>query len=469
MPEKSTLVAGIYCRISDDHREGAGLGVKRQEEDCRKLGEQRGYEVAEVYADNDASAFSGKPRDGYLRLLQDVRARRIQVILAWHPDRLHRHPRELEDFVDLLEATGCVVHTCRAGEYDLATPNGRMVARITGATARYESEHKADRIRRKHLELATNGKYGGGGRPYGYQPGALEVREPEAQIIREAAQRALIGESLGAICRDFDRRGIPGAKGGLWGVPALRRMLVSARISGRRERRRDARGQQVVIGTIVAETCATPAIISPAQSDQLRRMFGGNGRGRPGSHLLAGLARCGLCGARLVCETHGARREFTCHAAPGRGACGRIRIIAGPVEELVVGDVLDAVDGGRLAAAMRQPEDGRDLEQELLDVDRKLSSLRADLEAGRILLPEWEGGRQVHVDNRLSLERQIAERRRTLGLADLPGDLRRDWPGLALHRQRAVLAVLLDEVRIHPASRRGAKFDPGRVELRWRV
>lgn len=53
--------AAVYCRISDD-RTGQRAGVQRQEEDCRALAESRGWPVADVYVDNDLSAYSGKPR-----------------------------------------------------------------------------------------------------------------------------------------------------------------------------------------------------------------------------------------------------------------------------------------------------------------------------------------------------------------------------------------------------------------------
>jgi site-specific DNA recombinase len=46
---------------------------------------------------------------------------------------------------------------------DLSTPSGRMVARQLGAVARYESEHKSERQRRKHQELAEASKSSGGG------------------------------------------------------------------------------------------------------------------------------------------------------------------------------------------------------------------------------------------------------------------------------------------------------------------
>jgi DNA invertase Pin-like site-specific DNA recombinase len=64
--------AAIYARISSD-AEGTGLGVARQVEDCDRLAERLGWAVAEVYADNDISAYSGKRRPAYERMLADLR------------------------------------------------------------------------------------------------------------------------------------------------------------------------------------------------------------------------------------------------------------------------------------------------------------------------------------------------------------------------------------------------------------
>ena len=53
----SPVRAAIYVRISQD-RAGAGLGIARQEDDCRALCERKGWQVAGIYADNDVSAYS---------------------------------------------------------------------------------------------------------------------------------------------------------------------------------------------------------------------------------------------------------------------------------------------------------------------------------------------------------------------------------------------------------------------------
>ncbi|MBW0009097.1 MAG: recombinase family protein, partial [Pseudonocardiales bacterium] len=90
--------AAIYCRISLD-RAGAGLGVARQQEDCRELAERLGWPVADVYVDNDVSAYSGKPRPAWQQLLAHVESGTVDAVLCWHVDRLTRSPRELEDVI----------------------------------------------------------------------------------------------------------------------------------------------------------------------------------------------------------------------------------------------------------------------------------------------------------------------------------------------------------------------------------
>src|SRR6478735_9537105 len=128
----------IYCRISED-REGAGLGVERQRVDCQRLAESRGWSVRAVFTDNDLSAYSGKPRPGYRAMLEAAERGDLDAIVAWHSDRLHRSPVELEAFISICEAHDLQVVTVQSGAIDLATPSGRMVARMLGSAARYES------------------------------------------------------------------------------------------------------------------------------------------------------------------------------------------------------------------------------------------------------------------------------------------------------------------------------------------
>lgn len=251
-------------------------------------------------------------------------------MVAWHPDRLTRHPRELEDLIDAIETGHVQVETVRAGRWDLSTRSGRTTARLIGTVARDESEAKAERLQAMHADLARQGKWSGGTRPFGYEPdgsGSLTVVDDESAIIHEASRRVLKGEWLGSIARDLNQRGVPTVRGADWRVETLRRILTSHTVAGRRQHRGKDLGP-----------AAWPAIIDLTTWHQLRARLIDARRRRgtmPRVALLAGLAVCGLCGTQLISQRRGdsSRRRVMVCPSTYRGGCGGIQIAAERLEE----------------------------------------------------------------------------------------------------------------------------------------
>ena len=458
---------GIYARISSD-RDGDQLGVRRQVEDCRRLAARCGYEVAGCYVDDDVSAWCGTARPEYERLLDDVRAGAIGGVLVWHLDRLTRHPRELESFIDLCDELR-VELGCVTGDVNLATHIGRLTARMLGGLARYESDHKSERIRRKHDELAARGKRSGGGsRAYGYEPDGVTVRPAEAAIVRECGRRFLAGESLRSICSDLNARGERSARGGEWSPQTLRRMLGSGRISGQREHK----------GEIVA-AAEWPAIIEPAESAQIRSRLADPDRRTNKSarrYLLAGLLTCSLCGEPLVARPRsGGLRRYACAKGPGFSGCGRTYINAEPVEAFVVEAVLYRIDSPQLAeaAAGRQVEPEAERWQAEADAATAQLEELADAYAQRqITMPEWIKARSSIEARRSAARKQLGKLSQTAALDGYLGNadaLRQAWAGLDLSRQRAIVAAVLDHVEVGPGRRGYNRFDESRLRPVWRA
>ncbi len=464
--------AAIYCRISRDN-EGRELGVTRQHQDCRREAERRGWTVGDLYVDNDLSAYSGKPRPEYRRMLDDVQAGTVGAIVAWHPDRLHRSVRELEDFIDVVAQTGATVATCTAGDYDLSTPDGMFTARILGSVARKESDDKSRRLRRKHLELAEAGKLSGGGhRPFGFEPDRLTVRQAEANLIREAAARILAGESVRGIAADWNATGVSTVTGRPWTQHVLKRLLTSPRVAGLREHR-----------GAVAATAEWPAIVDRSTWDRVRAILNDPRRrtndGRTARrYLLTGVGTCGLCGAKLVARPRDdGRRCYVCASGPGFSGCGKIRVLADPLEDLVREMIFVALDGpdtsAALAPAAADDEGDRVLREAIREDEEALALLSRDFYSERAIT------RTEFMANREPLEARIEDGKRRLAsltsqtgvLADLPvGELLRDaWEGRSLDWRRALLKALVEEVRVGPAVRGRNRFDPNRVEAVWRV
>jgi len=470
------MQAGVYVRISQD-RGGSGLGVARQEADCRALAARKRWQVVEVYIDNDTSAYSGKPRPQWQRLLADVEAGRIDAIIGHHVDRLTRSVRELEDVITLADRHGLSLATV-AGEVDLGTTTGRTTAHLMGVLARHEAEAKGDRQRRERRQSAEAGKVAGGGtRPYGYADDRVSIVDDEADVVREAARRALAGESLSLVCRDFAARGVTTTTGRTWRPTTLRRLLASARISGRREhtpRRAGQGGTRPLLGEIVA-AAVWPPIITADQSDRLRALLSSpvraqhNATGR--TYLLSGILRCGRCGGSMSGRPKGSTPRYVCPNTPGGTTCGRTATNTARTDELIRDMVLTALDSPALTSRLTATDDATAANAAALrEAEGRLEELAATWAAGEITRGEWRTARDVLEKRARALrETVLASRRQTaLGAVDLSGDMRAWWDAAPVGPRRELVAAVVDRVTVRPADQR-KRWDPDRFDVAWRA
>ena len=123
----------IYTRISEDHT-GEALGVQRQLADCQALASRLGWDVVATYTDNDVSAYNGKVRPEFEAMLEAMKRSEFEAVVCWHPDRLYRSMRDLERVIDIADERGVQLRTVTAGDLNLGTPAGRMLARILGSS-----------------------------------------------------------------------------------------------------------------------------------------------------------------------------------------------------------------------------------------------------------------------------------------------------------------------------------------------
>ena len=352
------------------------------------------------------------------------------------------------------------------GRIDLADPDGQFQARILGAVAKKESDDKSRRIRRKHEELALAGRSPAVGRDLtGTRPIADDPPR-EAAIIREAATRLLAGESVRSICTDLNERGVPTATGAEWAPQTLRRMLASARISGQREHR----GEIVSVGE-------WPAIITAAETERIRALLKDPARRTNKTarrYLLARLLRCGLCGSTLVSRPRAdGTRRYVCASGPGFGGCGRISVIADPVEALMVEAVLHRLDSPELAATIDGHTDDPAAGEWQTEAERaqaQLDELASAYAQQQIGLQEWLVARGAIEQRRQAARKQLATLNHTAALAGYVGnasELRRGWPSMPLSRQAAIIAAIIDHITVAPAVPGRARLDPDRFTPVW--
>ena len=462
------VAAAVYARISSD--DGSALGVGRQVADCRRLADELGWGVGEEYVDNDVSAYTGKHRPAYEAMLQDVAEGRRDAVIVYHADRLTRRPIELEQFLEVVTAAGVRhVRFVAGGNIDVGNGDGLMVLRLLSAVAANESATKSRRVRRKIVANAAAGLPNGGSiRPFGYEDDKITVRPNEAELIRTIAARFIAGESMRSLALWLEAEGVPTVTGSVWSTTTVRSMLRSGRIAGLREH------QGEVVGPAV-----WPAIISGEDRNKIlavsesRKMAN---RRAPQRYLLSGMLRCGKCGSKLYSSARKNSRRYVCLSGPDHGGCGKLTVVAQPVEDLITDAVLYRLDTAELADALSGRAQADAETAALADQiagDRAQLDELAQLYADKMIpAREWLAARNPIEERITDAERRLGRATRSDALTGLVGNgegLRGQWAELGLGRRHAIVTAVLDHGIIGPGTPGARALDPARVEPVWRL
>lgn len=451
----------VYLRQSQD-KANDERAVSRQREDCLKLCEARGWTPVE-YLDNDISASKGV-RPAYQRMLADIHDGKIQAVVAWHLDRLHRRPVELEHFIALADEKRLALATV-TGDVDLSTDNGRLIARITGAVARAEVERKSARQKRAALQRAEEGRaHSGGRRAFGYEADKKTVDEEEAALVRSAYNAVMDGEGLSTITRRWNGAGITTTTGGRWHSVTLRHVLLNPRHAGLRSYQGeilkgvDTEGVKCTEWDAIVDEDIWRAVHGILTQPSRRNNFT-TGR----KYLLTGIAVCGICDAPMSSNI---KRGYTIYACKQCYGCSRRQ---DAVDRLVIDLVLGFLARPDAAELLvDQHAEGLDAlrrrERALMD---RLDELALDRADGILDRRAYQVARE-RVESRLA---EVTEKMRGGDRHRLLEDLvrarnpRKVWESKSLDKQRAIIRTLM-RPRILPAGR-GRQFTHDQLVPGW--
>lgn len=284
------------------------------------------------------------------------------------------------------------------------------------------------------------------GRPFGSTAGRGEVVEEEAAAIREAARRVLAGETLSAVVRDWNRRGLTTVTGGPWRVNSLSGLLVHPRLVD------------------------SPPILTAETHAQLVELHASRRKGPRRAtrrYLLTGLLRCWRCGAVLRGTPRAPRADVYICPGPPHGGCSGTAVTADHAEEAVSDMVLTRLDSPELRAL--HVDDGS-AARELSMHRQRLVDLGELWASGEIDRQEWltlkrSVGRRVQ-----TAEAEIERRARITGLQQLAGKgsvLRGQWPAMDIDTRRGIVHAALDHVVVLAAEPPKRVFRAERLQPFW--
>ena len=468
-----------YCRYSSDQQSATSLADQLR--NVRAYCSRMGWPEPAVYQD---AAISGARNDrpGYLKLLAE--AERFEVILVDDLTRLSRDSVEAQQQVRRLTFKGVRVIGVSDG-VDTGRKGHKADVALRGLMGELYLADLADKTHRGLTGRALEGA-SAGGLPFGYrvtETGQRAVREDQAAIVRRIYADYIAGYSPREIASALNRDGVPAPRGAQWAASAIRpdvkrdlgilanpiyfgRQIwnrtrwVKHPDTGRRVPQR--RPESEWLTTDHAELAIIDAATWKAAQarHQSRSRATGANSGRPPTHLLSGILRCGDCGAPMVIVD---RYRYGCSHAKERGTCSsKVKVVrktaedamlAGVREQLLTEENIRRVQ--KVAAKLRQAQPEAEITKAALaQAERERSNVMEAIKAG-IITPSTKAALQ-------SAERDIARLQSELTQSAAPATM---IPQLR-ERFRKLADSLSDVARRKPEAREAMRALIGSATVR---
>ena len=210
---KRRIRCAVYTRKSTDE----GLDQEYNSIDAQRdaghayIASQRAEGWIPVVDDYDDPAFSGgnMERPGLRRLMQDIEAGKIDIVVVYKIDRLTRSLADFSKMIEVFERYG-VSFVSVTQQFNTTSSMGRLMLNILLSFAQFEREVTGERIRDKIAASKRKGMWMGGIPPLGYDVAnrRLVVNEPEAKLIRHIFRRFVELGSATMLVRELKLDGV---------------------------------------------------------------------------------------------------------------------------------------------------------------------------------------------------------------------------------------------------------------------
>ena len=418
-PEPTPVRCAIYTRKSTT----AGLeqsfnSLDAQTEACLHFIQSQAHlgwrPCAQRYEDGGFTG-ANTDRPGFQRLLADLEAGRLEVVVVYKVDRLSRSLLDFAQVMERFTARG-VAFVSVTQNFSTVDAMGRLTLNMLMSFAEFEREMITERIRDKVSAMRRKGHWTGGMVPFGYKvyEKQLKVLPEEADWVRWLFRTYQEGRSVLDLVETLNAQQVPfksrlKPKPNPWSKDAVLRVLRN----------------RLYVGVIASrgtwypgqhEALVAEADFARVQTRLARPSQGLKGRFRNPHYLVRGTLRCGGCGAALTSGStqKGGRvyRYYRCTTRDkkGRQACPTRQLPAEAIETFVVDQIREAIRDGRidpagleqLAQQLEQSEEGQGEAAEL----RWLGGVLAQFDGVWVLLSSENRQRLIR---RLVQEVVVAE------------------------------------------------------------
>ena len=209
----STIRCAIYTRKSSDEgleQEFNSLDAQREACEAYIVSQRHAGWIAlsDMYDDGGLSGGTME-RPALKRLLEDIQAGKVQIVVVYKVDRLTQSLADFAKIVDIFDAHNASFVSVTQ-QFNTTTSMGRLTLNMLLSFAQFEREIAGERIRDKIAASKKKGMWMGGNVPLGYdvKDRKLIVSEPEASTVRLIFRRYAELGSVSLLRAELDRLGI---------------------------------------------------------------------------------------------------------------------------------------------------------------------------------------------------------------------------------------------------------------------
>ena len=312
MTKKETaapLRVDLYIRVSGQEQAIKGLSLEAQQEDLEEYAKERGWVIVGVYIDAAKTARKrlGK-RTNFLRMLEDVKQDKVDLILFTRLDRWFRSVADYYKVMEILDAHNCGWLTTQE-QYDTTTAGGRLYINLRLSIAQNEADLCGERIGVVLDSKVKHGTVVSGKIPFGYrinEEKRLEIVPQDAAIILDAFEHYRSSVSVRATAAYIRQ-----TYGLNWDNVRCRRNLCQTLYIGHYESN----------GRVNSNFC--PPIVPRDLYDDVQKLLSNNTKANPTGRvfLFTSLLICAECGHRLAGIKNGHYCYYRCRTYTERKTC----------------------------------------------------------------------------------------------------------------------------------------------------
>lgn len=137
---------GLYLRVSTEDQAREGFSLPEQRERLETFCKFKGYEIVDYYEDAGISAKTGNYRPEFERLKNDIKAKKVNTIVALKLDRITRSIYDWENLMTFLDENNAYLD-CVNDEINTTSANGKMISRLLMSVSQNEIERTSERTK----------------------------------------------------------------------------------------------------------------------------------------------------------------------------------------------------------------------------------------------------------------------------------------------------------------------------------